>query len=68
MERFFRNFKTKWMPRSGYESFAEAEKAIDQYINVYYNRYRPHQHNGGMSPLLTEQAYRKTYNGLASFS
>lgn len=68
MERFFRSFKTEWMPRSGYESFAQAETAIDQYINGYYNRHRPHQHNGGMSPLLTEQVYEKTYNGLASFS
>lgn len=68
MERFFRSFKTEWMPRSGYESFMEAEAAIDQYINGYYNRHRPHHHNGGMSPLLTEQAYEKTYNGLASFS
>ena len=68
MERFFRSFKTEWMPRSGYESFTEAETAIDQYINGYYNRYRPHQHNGGKSPFLTEQAYGKTYNGLASFS
>ena len=31
MERFFRSFKTEWMQRSGYESFAEAETTIDQY-------------------------------------
>lgn len=37
-------------------------------ITGYYNRYRPHQHNGGLSPLATEAEYKKIYNELASFS
>ena len=67
-ERFFRSFKTEWMPRAGYFSFSAGVSAITQYIAGYYNRYRPHQHNGGKSPLTAEKEYRKTYNGLASFS
>ncbi len=56
------------MPRAGYFSFAAGVSAITQYITGYYNRYRPHQHNGGLSPLATEAEYKKTYNGLAMFS
>ena len=67
-ERFFRSFKTEWMPRSGYFSFAAGVSAITQYITGYYNRYRPHKHNGGLSPLAAEAEHKKTYNGLASFS
>jgi len=49
-------------------SFAAGVSAITQYITGYYNRYRPHQYNGGLSPLAAEVKYKKTYNGLASFS
>lgn len=67
-ERFFRSFKSEWMPKSGYDSFAEGANAISEYINGYYNRYRPHQHNDGISPIIAEQEYQKTYNTAASFS
>jgi putative transposase len=68
MERFFRSFKTEWMPRAGYTNFATAVTSITQYIVSYYNRYRPHQHNGGISPLKAEQRFFKTYNEVAKFS
>ena len=68
MERFFRSFKTEWMPRRGYENAAQAVSAILQYIVGYYNRYRPHQHNDGLSPVEAENMYWKTYNKVASFS
>lgn len=67
-ERFFRSFKTEWMPRAGYFTFSAGVDSITQYIVNYYNRHRPHQHNDGASPLIAEQEYQKTYNGLASFS
>ncbi len=66
-ERFFRSFKTEWMPKSGYSSFGEGVSAISQYINGYYNRYRPHRNNDGQSPIAAEEKYVKTYNELASF-
>ncbi|OPX54400.1 transposase [Oceanospirillum multiglobuliferum] len=68
MERFFRSFKTEWMPRSGYRDFNSALDAIRQYIVTYYNRHRPHQHNGGCSPMVMEQVYWKTYNKVAKNS
>tara|TARA_R110002072_G_scaffold274674_2_gene435517 strand:- start:2145 stop:2957 length:813 start_codon:yes stop_codon:yes gene_type:complete len=67
-ERFFRSFKSEWMPKSGYDSSAQGANEISQYINGYYNRYRPHQYNGGLSPIMAEEEYQKTYNGVASFS
>ena len=67
-ERFFRSFKSEWMPKSGYDSFAQGANAISHYINNYYNRYRPHQYNDGLSPMMAEREYQKTYNGVASFS
>ncbi|NOU52325.1 IS3 family transposase [Pseudoalteromonas sp. JBTF-M23] len=65
MERFFRSFKTEWMPRVGYRNMAEASAAISQYIVGYYNRYRPHQHNNGCSPIMKEKQYWETYNEVA---
>ncbi|MFO6424635.1 integrase core domain-containing protein, partial [Motilimonas sp. KMU-193] len=67
-ERFFRSFKTEWMPRSGYQSFAAGVEAINSYISGYFNRYRPHQFNKGLSPQKAEAEYFKTYNEVASFS
>jgi putative transposase len=55
MERVFRSFKSEWMPTTGYRSFTEAKKDIGQYLMDYYNWYRPHQNNGGVSSILTEE-------------
>jgi putative transposase len=65
MERFFRSFKTEWMPRVGYKNITEATGEISQYIMGYYNRYRPHQHNDGSSPIEKEKQYWKTYKEVA---
>ena len=55
MERVFRSFKSEWMPTTGYRSFTEAKKDIGQYLMDYYNWYRPHRNNGGISPVLAEE-------------
>lgn len=68
MERFFRSFKTEWMPKSGYSNITTARLSISDYINGYYNRYRPHQFNGGLSPLLAEKKYLEISNKVASFT
>ena len=44
-ERFFRSYKTEWMPKSGYSCYQQAQDSIVKYITGYYNRYRPHQFN-----------------------
>jgi hypothetical protein len=55
MERFFRSFKTEWMPEVGYQYFAEAEISIINHIIGYYSSVRPHQHNNGQSPNEVER-------------
>ena len=55
MERVFRSFKSEWMPSEGYRSFSEAKKDISYYLMDYYNWYRPHQRNGGMTPTAVEE-------------
>ncbi len=58
MERFFRSFKTEWMPSTGYQSFAEARSEVSRYITDYYSRYRPHTFNGGLTPAEAEARYK----------
>jgi len=56
------------MPKSGYTDFNTAAHSIVEYINKYYNCYRPHQFNSGQSPQEAEKQYHKTYNEVANFS
>ena len=50
MERVFRSLKSEWLPKGGYGDFIHAVRDINQWINGYYNVYRPHTKNGGLSP------------------
>lgn len=59
MERFFRSFKSEWMPKYGYSSFAEAKQSITSYITGYYRQIRPHQYNAGKSPSEAERLFWK---------
>jgi len=56
-ERFFRSFKTEWMPKGGYENIAEAKSAIIDYIWGYYQTVRPHTFNNYLTPLEKENRY-----------
>jgi putative transposase len=55
MERFFRSIKTEWVPVLGYRSFADAKRALLNYMTGYYSQTRPHQDNGGL-PLNQAEA------------
>lgn len=55
MERFFRSFKTEWMPAECYTLFREAERDIGSYIR-YYNHERGHSYNDYLSPAAAEAA------------
>lgn len=57
IERFFRSFKTEWMPKGGYEDIAEAKSAIVDYIWGYYQTVRPHAFNDYLSPAEKEKRY-----------
>lgn len=54
MERFFRSFKTEWMPKSGYLSYEEAEQDALNYIHQHYNEKRGHSYNNYLSPNAAE--------------
>jgi len=54
MERCFRSFKSEWMPKTFYASYAEAEKDIMQYIK-HYNSYRGHSTLDYLTPVEAEK-------------
>lgn len=55
MERLFRSLKSEWIPDLGYPNLLTAEKDIGHYLMSYYNEYRPHSYNDGLSPVATEK-------------
>ena len=59
MERLFRSYKSEWMPSEGYRLFVDAQKDISHYLMGYYNDYRPHQANNGMSPNAAEERLKQ---------
>ena len=56
-ERFFRSFKTEWMPKGGYENITEAKQDICDYIWGYYQTVRPHRFNNYLPPVEKERRY-----------
>lgn len=68
MERFFRSFKTEWMPVPGYLSVSQAKQDIGHYIYYYYNSMRPHTHNNGLTPNRLEANYWNCSNFVANFA
>jgi len=55
MERFFRSFKTEWMPKEYYQSYDEAENDVFKYILLHYNSVRVHSYNNYLSPNANEE-------------
>ncbi len=58
-ERFFRSFKTEWMPKHGYDDQQQATKHITDYIWGYYCNRRPHTHNDFLTPAEKERPFNK---------
>lgn len=56
-ERFFRSFKTEWIPKGCYENIFEAKSAITDYIWGYYQTVRPHSFNNCLTPIEQERRY-----------
>ncbi len=53
-ESFFHSIKTQMIHHFKFQNVAEAEQAIFNYIEVYYNRRRKHSTNGYKSPANYE--------------
>jgi len=68
MERFFRSYKTEWMPTAGYGTFLAMQHSITNYIIKYYNNVRPHRFNGGVTPNQSERVYMLEYGTVARIS
>lgn len=65
MERFFRSLKTEWVPGVGYRTLEQAKHHIADYVLGYYSQFRPHAHNGGMTPNTAEKLYWDDYKTVA---
>ncbi|MBS9780359.1 MAG: IS3 family transposase, partial [Moraxellaceae bacterium] len=56
-ERFFRSYKSEWMPKNGYDSKTDAINDITDYIWGYYRGVRPHKHNDYLTPFEKEKRF-----------
>ena len=54
-ESFFHTLKTELTHHEIYETRAEANQSIFEYIEVFYNRERPHSTNNNFSPVEYEK-------------
>jgi putative transposase len=54
-ERFFRSYKTEWMPKYGYSSYELAESDVLRFIIQHYNSVRGHSYNNYLSPNAAEK-------------
>jgi transposase InsO family protein len=58
-ESFFASLKKEVIYRNHYRTREEARAAIFWYIEVFYNRYRPHSYLNGISPETYENKKQK---------
>ena len=56
-ESFFGTLKTELVHRCAWPTRAAARAAIHEYIEVFYNRRRPHSRLGYVSPVQYEKAF-----------
>ena len=54
-ESFFHSLKTELIYREIFETRAQANQSIFEYIEVFYNRQRMHSANGNLSPVEFEE-------------
>jgi len=57
-ESFFHTLKTELIYLEDYDTHQQAQTAVFEYIEVFYNRQRCHSANGYLAPLLYEQALK----------
>jgi len=64
-ESFFHTLKTELIYHEIYETKSQANSAIFEYIEVYYNRQRMHSANGNLSPVEFEEKMMLQYETAA---
>jgi putative transposase len=55
-ESFFHTLKTELIYLEDFDTYEQAQTAVFEYIEVFYNRQRCHSANGYLAPLAYEQA------------
>ncbi len=58
-ESFFHTLKTELIHHEDFQTQEEAQQAIFEYIEVFYNRQRKHSTNGYLAPFVYEQKLAK---------
>ena len=58
-ESFFHTLKTELIHHEDFQTRKEAQQAIFEYIEVFYNRQRKHSTNGYLAPFVYEQKLAK---------
>jgi transposase InsO family protein len=59
MESFWGSLKNELVYHQRYETRAEAEASIREYIEIFYNRQRRHSRLGNVAPAVFAQHFRK---------
>jgi len=57
-ESFFHTLKTELIYLEDFDTHEQAQTAVFEYIEVFYNRQRCHSANGYLAPLVYEQALK----------
>jgi putative transposase len=58
-ESFFHTLKVELIYREDFDTHEQAQTAVFEYIEVFYNRQRCHSANGYLAPLAYEQALKR---------
>jgi putative transposase len=57
-ESFFHTVKTAWIYLEDFDTHEQAQRAVFEYMEVFYNRQRCHSANGSLAPLVYEQTLK----------
>jgi len=59
-ESFFHTLKTELIHHGDFQTREEAQQAVFEYIELFYNRQRKHSTNGYLAPFVYEQKLAKS--------
>ncbi|MGV8881328.1 MAG: IS3 family transposase [Rhodoglobus sp.] len=65
-ESFFSHLKTEMFHHHSFENHLAARTAVMEYIEVWYNRRRPHRYNGGIPPAAARAAHQARVHELVA--